>query len=209
MAFPTLQGQLNGALVLQPGATWTFKRNGVVEQRAIYKSYGFPADPPYPLVTAYPDQNTYSMVCDETKIEQGPGQIWITTVTWIGLWVPQTSYTTYDSKFITVPIEQSPDFINIGGTPDAPQNSAIFDANGQFIGFGPDSQYYGVVNAYIAQDLMIVHGSGTQAAVPRNDLFCESIVNTLRGGIWEYEITYNLDINVTTGLSTTTDVSGG
>lgn len=204
MATPTYQlgsGWIRGgALNLQPKEKTVLKRNGIAERTSIFKSDAYPTSPPIPLYTPYPNQSTGGFVCDTTEIVAGGDGFWLTTVVWVSIFAPGTSYTTYDSKMIQVPIDQSPDFTTIAGSPDDPQNGAIFDANGIFIGFAAGSDYQGVVSAYIEQDLMVIHGSGTSAAQPSGQYFCESIVNTLRGQVWEYEITYNLDIDIATGL---------
>lgn len=193
-------------LILQPGVKTVLKRNGIAELTAIYKSIGDPGYPFIPLYTPYPSANTGGFVCDTFTKESEPGGFFKSTVVFVSLYTGPTSYVTFDSKVIQVPIDQSPTFITIAGTPSAPLNGAIFDSNGQFVGFGPvagaPSPYQGVVCAYIPQKLQIIHGSGYYPAVPDPTLFCEQIINTLRGGVWEYEITYNLSISVSTGIPT-------
>jgi len=195
------------ALTLQPGQTTVLKRNGIAEITSIFMSVGDPGFPFVPLQTPYPNANTGGFICDSFKKESLAGGWYRSTVVFVSIFNQPTSYVTYDTKVIQVPIDQSPDFISIAGTPTAPLNGAIFDANGQFIGFGPISNgilspYCGVVSAFVQQDRQIVHGSSFQPAVPDPSLFCESLSNTLRGGVWEYEITYNLDISTTTGIVT-------
>lgn len=188
-----------GVTVLQPGERTIIKRNGIAERTSIFMSIGFPSSVPIPLSTPYPDQSTGGFVCDSTAIEQMPGGFFKMTVVWVSLFSGPTSYVTFDSKLIQVPIDQSPQFTTIAGTPSAPLNGAIFDSNGVFVGFGP-GDFQGVVSAFIPQDLKIVRGSGTNPAVPDGSAFVESISNTLRGQVWEYEITYNLDIDLETGI---------
>lgn len=188
------------SLILQPGAKTVLRRNGIAEMTAIYLSQGDPGFPFVPLYTPYPGSTTGGFVCDSYTKDSLPGNWWRSTVVFVSIYVGPTSYITFDSKVIQVPIDQSPNFIEIAGTPSAPLNGAVYDANGQFIGFGADnsgnpSQYQGVVTAFITQTLQIVHGSGSFPATPDPNLFCESITNTLRGGVWEYEITYNLSIS--------------
>lgn len=199
MANITLQGSING-LVLQPGQRDVFKRTGIIERTSIYKSFGYPGGLPQIHITAYPDQTQGQFVCDEIEVTAGNGNIYTTKITWIAIIGVGYQYTTFDSKFIQIPIEQSDQFINIAGTPTDPQNFAIFDGNGQFVGFGPESQYFGVVTAFKAQNLMIVRGSAAQSQTARDDLFVESAQQTLRGAVWEFEFVYNLDIDVTTGI---------
>lgn len=193
-----------GFLNLQPGEKTVLKRNGIAERTSIFMSEGFPLNPPQPRYTPYPDQATGGFVCDTTTIESLLGGFCRTTVVWVSIYTENTSYTTYDSKLIQVPIDQSPNFVNIAGTPGNALNGAIFDSNGVFVGFGPTddgpSDFQGVVSAFIQQDLLIIHGSGSSPATPNGQFFCESVVNTLRGAVWEYEITYNLDINLETGI---------
>jgi hypothetical protein len=203
---------LNGfaGLQLQPGEKTVYQRNGIAERTSIYLSCGYPSFVPIPLVTAYPSQNTGGFVCDKTEILSLPGGFYRVTVTWVSIYAPNVTYVTYDSKMIQVPVDQLPTFVSdIGGTPTAPLNDAVFDTNGVFIGFGPGSIYLGVVSGWLAQNLMIVHGSGTSQGVASDQYFLESAVQTFRGAVWEWEFTYNLDIDINTGLSTTTDVSGG
>ena len=83
--------------------------------------------------------------------------------------------------------------------PGAAINGAIFDASGQFVGFGP-GPFQGVVSSFITQTTQTVHGSGASPGVPGGPFFVESVTNTLRGQVWEFEIVYNLNINVFTGL---------
>lgn len=193
-----------GVLNLEVGQKLKYQRNGIATLTSIFKSQGQPRSLPIPLYTPYPDQSTGGFVCDSSETESLPGGFWKTTVVWISLFVGPTSYTTFDSKVIQVPIDQAPNFVSeIGGTPSEPLNGAIFDANGKFIGFPSGSAYQGVVVAYINQDLQIIRGSGNFAVQPDPNLFCESVSNTIRGAVWEYEITYNLDINVSTGVPDT------
>lgn len=192
--------------VLQPGQSTTYKRNGIAELRSVFKSFGAPNFVPIPLYTPYPDQSTGGFVCDETKVE-GPdeGGFYTMSVLWVSINNQPTSYTTYDSKLIQVPIDQSPNFTTIAGTPASPLNGAVFDTNGVFVGFGPlgdgsPSPYQGVVSAFIQQDLLVIRGSATSPQIPSGQYFCESVSNTQRGAIFEYEITYNLDIAIDTGI---------
>lgn len=194
-----------GFLNLQPKETTVFKRNGITERTSIFASDAYPTNPPIPRFTPYPDQATGGFVCDTTKITSEGNGFWTTTVVWVSIWTANTFYVTYDSKIIQVPIDQAPNFATeIGGTPDFPLNGAIFDANGIFVGFGPvdgvPSPFQGVVTTFIEQDLQIIHGSGSSPAAPSGDFFVESLSNTLRGQVWEYEIVYNLDLSITTGL---------
>jgi hypothetical protein len=193
-----------GVLNLEVGERTVLKRNGIAERTSIFRSQGYPSNPPQPRYTPYPDQATGGFVCDTTTIEAIAGGLYKTTVVWISIYTENTSYTTYDSKMIQVPIDQSPNFALIAGTPSSPANGAIFDANGIFVGFGPTpdgpSDFQGVVSAFIQQDLMIIHGSGSSPVQPSGQYFCESVQNTLRGAVWEWEITYNLDINIETGI---------
>jgi hypothetical protein len=198
-------GWAGSGLTLQPGEKTVIKRNGIAERTSIFMSFGYPSFVPIPLYTPYPDQSTGGFVCDETQVESLPGGFYRTTVKWVSLFQGATSYTTYESKLIQVPIAQSPNFVDIAGTPDDPINGAAFDDNGIFLGFSSDSPYAGVVSAFIQQDLMIVHGSGTSQPIPNPSYFCESLTATIRGAVWEYEITYNLDINVDTGIPTSDD----
>jgi hypothetical protein len=204
MSSPTeLRGAGFFGLVLQPGEKTVIKRNGIAERTSIFMCFGYPPGVPVPLYTPYPDQPTGGFVCDETTIEQVPGGFYKVTVKWVSLYQGATSYTTYESKMIQVPIDQSPDFTAIAGTPSSPLNGAAFDDNGIFLGFSADSDYAGVVSAFIEQDLLIVRGSGSSTPTLNPSLFCESYSATLRGAIWEYEITYNLDIDVDTGIPNT------
>lgn len=194
-----------GVLQLQPRERTIFKRNGIAERTSVYISVGPPAEnPPFqPLYTPYPDQNTGGFVCDSCEVE-GPneGGFWKTTVVWVSIWTANTSYTTLESKTIQVPIAQSPNFFQIAGSPSAPLNNAIFDANGQFIGFGP-GPFQGVVSAFIPQSTLTVRGSGSSsgsAGVGGGGGFVESVSNTQRGAVWEWEIVYNLSINPATGI---------
>lgn len=200
MAAPTYQiaKGFQGNLVLQPGAKTVAKRNGISELTEIYMSNFDPGIPFVPLYTPYPSARTGGYVCDSCTVESLAGGFWKTTVVWVDIYVGPTQFTTYDSKLIQVPIAQSPDFVNIAGFPGQPLNNAVFDANGQFVGFGP-GPFQGVVSAFVTQNLMIVSGSGYSPGVVNGLNFCESIVNTLRGGVWEYTITYNLSINTQNG----------
>lgn len=182
-------------LQLQVGEKTILRRNGIAERRSVFKSLGFPGYVIVPLYTPYPNANTGGFVCDSAEYESLPGGFWQITVVWVSLYAGPTSYVTYESKVIQVPIDQSPNFTAIAGTPSAALNGAVFDANGQFVGFGP-GLYQGVVSSFITQNLQVVHGSGMFPGVPDDSLFLESLTNTLRGGVWEYEIVYNLDITV-------------
>lgn len=194
MATPKLLSSASRVpLQLQPGETIILRRNGIAERKSVFLSFGDPGYPFIPLYTPYPGAATGGFVCDSYEKEQLPGGWWKSTVVWISLYVGPTSYITYESKVIQVPIDQSPQFTTIAGTPLSPINGAVFDANGQFVGFGP-GDFQGVVSAFISQNLQVVHGSGFFPGVPDTSLFVESISNTLRGGVWEYEISYNLDI---------------
>lgn len=205
---PTYQlapGIKPGVLQLQPRERTIFKRNGIAERTSVYISVGAPlVNPPFqPLYTPYPDQNTGGFVCDSCEVE-GPneGGFYKTTVMWVSIWTENTSYSTQDTKTIQVPIAQSPDFINIAGSPNSPRNNAIFDANGQFIGFGP-GPFQGVVSAFIPQNTLTIRGSGSSSGAgnsARGGGFIESTSNTQRGGVWEWEIVYNLSINPTSGI---------
>lgn len=203
MAQITLQGSIPGGLgILQVGQRDVFKRTGIIERTSFWKSFGYPSNLPTIHVTPYPDQTQSQFVCDEIEVTSQAGGWYITKITWIAIIGVGYSYTSYESKFIQVPVEQSDNFIEIAGTPDEPLNFAIFDANGQFIGFGPESSYYGVVSAFKAQNLMVVRGSGSSPATARDDIFLESATQTLRGAVWEFEFVYNLDISIETGFST-------
>lgn len=191
-----------GVLILQPGQRDVFKRTGIIERTSFYKSFGYPASLPTIHVTPYPDQTQGQFVCDEIEVISLAGGFYSTKITWIAIISAGYSYQSYESKFIQVPIEQSDNFIDVAGTPDSPQNFAIFDANGQFIGFGPGSQYYGVVSAFKAQNLLVIRGSASSAQTARSDIFLESATQTLKGAVWEFEFVYNLDIDINTGFST-------
>jgi hypothetical protein len=188
--------------IKQPGERDVTKRTGIVERTTFYKTFGYPTGLPTIHVTAYPDQTQNQFVCDEIEVVQLTGGWYSLKITWVAILNAGYQYVTYESKFIQVPIEQSDDFIDIAGTPENPQNLAIFDANGQFIGFGPGSAYYGVVSVYKAQNLMVVRGSSSQPATARDDIFLESATQTLRGAVWEFEFVYNLDIDIETGIPT-------
>lgn len=186
-------------LELQPGEKTVLKRNGISEKTSVYISLGDPGTPFVPLYTPYPAQQTNGFVCDTVTKEQLTFGFFKVTVIFVSLTVGATSYVTYDTKVIQVPISQSPQFTTIAGTPSSPLNGAVFDASGQFIGFGP-GQYQGVVSAFIPQQLQIIRGSGPFPYFNDPNLFPESVVQTLRGNVWEFEVTYNLSINIQTGL---------
>ncbi len=186
-------------LVLQPGEKTVIKRNGLAERTSVFKCFGYPANVPIPLYTPYPDQSTGGFVCDSTTIEQQPGGFFQVTVVWVSLYSGPTQYITFESKLIQVPIDQSPTFTSIAGTPGSPLNGAVFDANGVFTGFGP-GDYQGVVSAFIPQNMKIVRGTNTAPGIPDGSAFVESISNMIRGSVWEYEIVYNLDIDLDTGI---------
>lgn len=192
-----------GVLQLQPRERTIYKRNGIAERTSIYISVGAPApnNPPFqPLYTPYPDQNTGGFICDSCEVE-GPneGGFYKTTVVWVSIWTANTSYATLDYKTIQVPIAQSPQFTTIAGNPGNPLNGAVFDASGQFIGFGP-GPFQGVVSAFTTQQTLTVRGSGSVPGNPSGASFVESVSNTLRGNVWEWEIVYNLSINTITGI---------
>lgn len=193
MGSPTILGFPSG-LILQPGEKTILRRNGLAEKKSVFISAGDPGFPFLPLITAYPDQDTGGFVCDSCEVEHMEGGFWKTTVVWVALFTPSTSYTTYESKVVQVPIDQSPDFLDIAGTPDSPNNNAIFDANGIFVGFGPGSSYYGVVSCFVIQQMMTVRGSGSFFPIVRTDIFCESFTSSIRGQVIEYEVVYNLSI---------------
>lgn len=202
---PTYQlapGVKPGALNLQPRERTIYKRNGIAERTSIYISVGAPVpNPPFqPLYTPYPDQNTGGFVCDTCEVE-GPneGGFYKTTVVWVSIWTANTSYETLDSKTIQIPIAQSPNFVEIAGGPGAPINGAVFDAAGQFIGFGP-GPFQGVVSAFTTQQTLTVRGSGSVPGSPSGASFVESVTNTKRGNVFEWEVVYNLSINTITGI---------
>ena len=199
MGTTSLVSPTMAALELQPGQKFVLRRNGICELTSIYMSVGDPGFPFVPLYTPYPDQSTGGFVCDTVVKEQLPGNFFKTTVVWVSLYAGPKQYITYESKLTQVPIDQSPDFLAIAGTPGAPLNGAIFDGNGIFVGFGPNdgepSEYQGVVSCFVIQSLMIVRGSGTQPFIPSSAYFCESLTNTIRGAVWEYEAVYNLSIS--------------
>jgi hypothetical protein len=188
-------------LQLQPGERTVFKRNGVAEKTSVYMSFGYPSSLPIPLYTPYPDQSTGGFVCDEVSTESLAGGFYRTIVKWVSLYNGPTSYQTFETKVIQVPIDQSANFVDIAGTPEAPLNGAIFESSGSFLGFGP-GDYQGVVSAFVQQNLYVVRGSDVTPPAVRQDIFAESMTSTLRGQIWEYEIVYNLDINVSNGIPT-------
>lgn len=195
MSSPTiLPGSSSGNL--QPGESTILRRNGIAEKTSVFIYTSDPGFPFIPLYTPYPNQSTGGFVCDSCKVESMSGGFYRVTVVWVSLFAGPTQYTTYESKNIQVPIDQSPDFLNIAGTPSSPNNSAIFDANGIFVGFGPGSDYQGVVSCFVIQSLLIIRGSGTAVPPLRSDIFCESFTATLRGAVWEYEQTYNLSITL-------------
>lgn len=189
-------------LILQVGQRDVFKRTGIIERTSFYKSFGYPTGLPVIHITPYPDQTQGQFVCDEIEVTSLAGGWYSTKITFIAIIGVGYSYISYESKFIQVPIEQSDNFIEIAGTPGLPLNFAIFDANGQFIGFGPGSSYYGIVSAFKAQNLMVIRGSANAPATARDDIFLESATQTLRGAVWEFEFVYNLDINIETGFAT-------
>lgn len=196
---PTFQlapGVKPGAIQLQPGERTIFKRNGISERTSVYISVGAPVpNPPVqPLYTPYPDQNTGGYVCDSCEVEKLVGGFYKTTVVWVSIWTANTQYETLESKTIQVPIAQSPTFTKIAGSPLFPINGAVFDANGQFVGFGP-GPFQGVVSAFIPQQTLTVRGSGSSPGNAGGGGFVESVSNTYRGNVWEWEIVYNLSIN--------------
>jgi hypothetical protein len=193
MAAVTVYNHLAG-LELQPGEKTVLKRNGISEKTSVFISYGDPGNPFIPLYTPYPDASTNGFVCDQVTKEALDAGFYKITVVWVSITVGPTSYTTFSSKLTQVPIAQSPNFTKIAGTPSAPLNGAVFDAQGQFVGFGPGA-YQGVVTCFIRQDLEVVRGSDSKPGVAIPQLFCESIENTLRGNVWEYEIIYNLSLS--------------
>lgn len=200
-----------GVLQLQPRERVVYKRNGIAERTSVYISVGEPlVKPPFqPLYTPYPDQNTGGFVCDTCEVE-GPneGGFWKTTVVWVSIWTSNTSYSTLDAKTIQVPIAQSPNFTRIAGSPSAPLNNAVFDANGQFIGFGP-GPFQGVVSAFIPQTTLTIRGSGSSPGTAGQGQgaggFLESLSNTQRGSVFEWEAVYNLSINAATGIPNVLD----
>lgn len=199
MATPTLQAAssfVTGKLYLQPGERTTYKRNGIIERTSVYMSYGYPTNPPVPLYSPYPDQVTGGFVCDSTSTESMPGGFFRTTVVYVSISGQGTSYTTYETKTIQTPVDQSPNFTSMAGTPSAPINGAIFDANGRFIGFGPGI-YQGVVSVFTSQRTMIIRGSSASAVniYLAGSFFLESSTTTVRGAVVEYELVYNLSIN--------------
>lgn len=195
-AFPVSNG-----LILQPGQRDVFKRTGIIERTSYYKSFGYPSGLPVIHITPYPDQTQNQFVCDEIEVTSLPGGFYSTKITWIAIVSSGYSYQSLESKFIQVPIEQADNFIDIAGTPGAAINGAIFDANGQFIGFAAGSQYYGVVSVFKAQNLLVVRGSASASQTARDDIFLESATQTLRGAVWEFEFVYNLDIDISTGIA--------
>src|ERR1700690_3874768 len=127
-----LTGFGSAGLVLQPGEKTILRRTGIAEKTSIFKSTSDPGFPFIPLVTPYPNQSTGGFVCDSCQVEQVAGPFWVTTVVWISLFVPASSYVTYETKMIQIPVDQSSGFSDIAGTPSSPLNGAVFESTGVF-----------------------------------------------------------------------------
>jgi hypothetical protein len=197
----TFQGSMIvGKMYLQPGERTSYKRNGIVERSSIYLSRGYPTNPPVPLYTPYPDALTGGFVADQVNIESVPGGFYRTSTVWVSIaGGPNglgSSYVTYQTKVVQLPIEQSPNFFKMAGIPSAPQPGASWTLDGRFLGFVSPSPYLGVVSFFATQHMMIIHGSSTSAVnISQSNAFLESSTLTVRGGVLEYEFVYNRDMN--------------
>ena len=144
----TIIGTVTGG-VLAPGASLTYESDGTITGSAKY-TYA-QADSVSPIGNAHPDDSRATCVSytiDFDEVFQNANLVYR------GVWSTSATRVDVQASLSANPIETHPNFVStLGGTQAGPLNSAVFDANGVFLGWPAGAGHgLGGVRFYLAAD---------------------------------------------------------